>query len=64
MKLTITINEMLEQNGNTLTFYTDCEEFRRVLDGVSPNLLIDYLNYKYGTQIERIDNPKKKGGVL
>lgn len=45
-----------------LLVFMDCEDFFEALDQRSPNLLIQYLNGRYGMTIQPIDGGKK-GGV-
>lgn len=42
-----------------LLVFMDCEDFFEALDQRSPNLLIQYLNSRYGLAIE----PVEKGGA-
>ncbi len=39
---------------------TNCESLREALNEHSPNILVDYLNERYGTKIERIDYKRKE----
>jgi|GEM_PF-3105661 len=45
-----------------LLVFMDCEDFFEALDQRSPNLLIQYLNGRYGMAIQPIDGGKKGGG--
>lgn len=40
----------------------DCESLREALNEHSPNILVDYLNERYGTKIERINYNRKEDG--
>lgn len=62
MILELKFKEVETLNDNTLRITTNCEDFRAMLDNHSPNLLIDYLNMRYGTKFPIINNPHKKGG--
>ncbi|MGP1420046.1 MAG: hypothetical protein ACTTKI_00440 [Tannerella sp.] len=45
-----------------LLVFMDCEDFFEALDQRSPNLLIQYLNSRYGLAIEPVEKGKKGGG--
>lgn len=45
-----------------LLVFMDSEDFFEVLDQRSPNLLIQYLNSRYGLGIEPVEKGKKGGG--
>ncbi len=45
-----------------LLVFMDSEDFFEVLDQRSPNLMIQYLNSRYGLGIEPVEKGKKGGG--
>lgn len=62
MIVRLKFNEARMVDGFTIEMKTDCETFRAMLDEHSPNLLIDYLNTRYGTNLPLVANPHKKEG--
>lgn len=63
MILTIKVKDSKQLPDGCLQLTTDCESLREALQEHSPNILVDYLNERYGTKIERINYNRKEAKV-
>lgn len=60
MILTIKAKECNKLPDGSWQLMTDCESLREALNAHSPNILVDYLNKRWNTKIDRINYSGKE----
>lgn len=62
MILRIKTKQIEQLPNGSVQLITDCESLLEALNEHSPNILVYYLNERYGTKIERINYNRKEAG--
>lgn len=60
MIITIKAQEYKELSPGILQIQTNVEDYKAMLQQHSPNLLVSYLNDKYGTKIQPVNYTRKE----